>query len=659
MRDQWVRSGDIELAVRVRGDGRRPTVVLVHGYPDTSAMWDEVAERLAGRFRVVAYDVRGAGASGSPADPLDYRLDALMGDLEAVLDGVGADEPVHLVGHDWGSVQGWEAVIGDRLRGRIASFTSISGPDRRHMARWAAQAVRSGPRGIAEVLDQVRRSVYMPVLMAPRLGEVAARLLAAGFPHVMRLREGADPRSGHPAATLPTDARNGLGLYRANMGRNRTTRGKGPHAPGTSGGAMSGGGATGGSATGGGVSGGGTSDGGASGGGARGGGASGGGARGQGVAGGGASGRGVFGGGVAAGDGWTDVPVQLIVPIKDRYGSPSLLLSARGPVSRLYVRRAPAGHWVARSHPDLIARWVTEFVEHLDGGPETPALARARAAGVPGKEFGGDLVVVTGAGSGIGRATAHAFAADGARVVVADIDEDAAKRTVDEIAAAGGEAHVYRVDVADAEAMERFADHVRDSFGVPDVVVNNAGIALVGSLLDTPEEEWAHVRSINLDGAYRGCRLFGRQMVERGEGGHIVNISSMVAFLPSPEMPAYSATKAAVLQLSESLRVDLDRYGIGVSAVCPGVIITPMIGRTRFVGRPPNLDGEQRNRVARALERRGSPPEKVAQAVLRAVRQDTPVTLVAAEARIARALSRVSPTANRTIARITRRPGVH
>src|SRR3954452_12697673 len=259
MRDQRVRSGEIGLAVRVRGEENRPTVVLVHGYPDTSAMWDEVAGRLAGRFRVVAYDVRGAGASGAPSDPLDYRLDALMGDLRAVLDGVGADAPVHLVGHDWGSVQGWEAVIGDALRGRIASFTSISGPDRRHMARWARQAVRSGPRGIAEVLGQARRSVYMPVLMAPRVGEAAARVLAAGFGRVMRLREGAEPRSGHPADTLAADARNGLGLYRANMRRGSGT----------------------------------------------------------------------------AGDGRTDIPVQLIVPVKDRYGSQSLLLSARGPVSRL------------------------------------------------------------------------------------------------------------------------------------------------------------------------------------------------------------------------------------------------------------------------------------------------------------------------------------
>ncbi|MFB4300492.1 SDR family oxidoreductase [Actinomadura sp. NTSP31] len=583
MRDQRVRSGEIELAVRERGEGSRPTVVLVHGYPDTGAMWDDVAERLAGRFRVITYDVRGAGGSSAPSDPLDYGLGALMDDLEAVLDGVGADEPVHLVGHDWGSVQGWEAVIGDRLRRRFASFTSISGPDRRHLARWVRTAVRSGPRGVREVLGQVRRSVYMPVLMAPRAGELAARLLPAGFARDLRLREGAEPRPGHPAATLARDARNGLGLYRANLGRRR--------------------------------------------------------------------------GGPPEGDGRTDVPVQLIVPIKDRYGSQPLLLSPRGVVPNLYVRRAPAGHWVARSHPDLVARWITEFVEHVEGGPGTPGLAHARAAAEPGKEFGGDLVVVTGAGSGIGRATARAFAAAGARVVVADIDEGGAKRTVDEIGADGGEAHVYRVDVADPDAMEQFAGYVKDTFGVPDIVVNNAGIALAGSLLETPEEDWERIRSINLDGMYRGSRLFGRQMVERGEGGHIVVLSSLAAFTPSAELPAYGATKAAVLQLAECFRLDMERYGIGVTAVCPGAVDTPITRQTRFVGMSPAVDAELRDKMARAIERRGYPPEKVAQAILRAVRQDAAVVPVAVEARVARTIARVSPGANRALARLGRRAG--
>ena len=264
--------------------------------------------------------------------------------------------------------------------------------------------------------------------------------------------------------------------------------------------------------------------------------------------------------------------------------------------------------------------------------------------------------MVTGAGSGIGRATAHAFAAEGARVVVADIDEGAAKRTVHEIAGAGGESRrAGRLPPRGGD--EQFADHCRDSLGVPDVVVNNAGIAMAGSLLDTSEEDGGAIRAINVDGMYRGCRLFGRQMVERGEGGHIVNVSSMVAYLPNPELPAYGATKAAVLQMTECFRLDMDRYGIGVSAICPGAIDTPITGRTRFVGMAPGVDGELRERMGRAVQRRGFPPEKVARAVLRAVKQDTPVAYVAAEARLGRVLSRVSPTANRAIGRIGRRAG--
>ncbi|WP_242613868.1 SDR family oxidoreductase [Actinomadura roseirufa] len=566
-------SDGVELAVRERGEGNDPTVVLVHGYPDTGAMWDEVAERLAGRFRVLSYDVRGAGASTAPADPLAYRLDALVGDLAAVLDGAGADRPVHLVGHDWGSVQGWEAVIGDRLRGRIASFTSISGPDRRHMAQWVGESVRSGPSGVVDVLDQALRSAYMPVLRAPRAGELVARLLPVTFARGLKRREGTEPRPGHPAPTLPRDARNGLGLYRANLGR----------------------------------------------------------------------------GGLPGGDGSTDVPVQLIVPVRDRYGSEPLLLSARGHASRLYVRRAPGGHWVARSHPDLVARWVAEFAGHIEGAPESTELARARAAG---GGFGGRLVVVTGAGSGIGRATARAFAAEGARVVVADLDGDAAAATAAELP---GEAHPYEVDVSDAEAMERFARDVRDSFGVPDIVVNNAGLAMAGSLLDTSEEDWALLRSVNVDGVYRGCRLFGRQMADRGEGGHLVVISSMSALVPSVDTPAYGATKAAVLHLSECLRLDLERHGIGVTAICPGVINTPISQRMRFAGHSADSTARMRKVAARGLERYGDSPEKVARAVLRAVRRDVPVAAVGREATIAALSARGAGRAARSLTGLAKR----
>ncbi|MFI6514370.1 SDR family oxidoreductase [Spirillospora sp. NPDC050679] len=581
MRDHRVRSGEIELAVRERGQEGRPAVVLVHGYPDTGAMWDEVAERLAARFRVVVYDVRGAGASTAPADPLDYGMDALLGDLEAVLDGIGATGPVHLVGHDFGSLQGWEAVTGDRLRGRIASFTSLSGPARQHVLPWARERLRSGPRGAAEVLGQMRRSAYMPVFIAPRAGEAFARLIPMVFARDLVRLEKAEPRPGHPADTLARDARNGLGLYRANLRRLQD----------------------------------------------------------------------------APGDGRTDVPVQVIAPLRDRYATEGLLLCARGRAERLYVRRVAAGHWAPRSRPDQVAEWIGELVEHVEGGPETGGLARARAAADPAKEFGGRLAVVTGGGSGIGRAASHAFADAGARVVVADIDEGAAKRTVDEIVAAGGEAHVYGVDVADAEAMERFAGYVRETFGVPDVVVNNAGIGIAGSLLDTGEQDWARIRSVNLDGVYRGCRLFGRQMAERGEGGHLVNIASMAAYTPTAELPAYSATKAAVLQLSECLRLDLAEFGVGVSAICPGVIDTPITRNARYVGIPAALADRLKEEAARSFRRRAYPPERVAQAILRAVREDRPVVPVAPEARVAMMVSRLAPAAGRAAAGFGHRAG--
>src|ERR1700690_1944378 len=116
-------SGDVKLAVPRRGDPARPAVILVHGYPDTQAVWDEVAELLEDRFHVVTYDVRGAGASTAPGGTEGYAFARLIGDLETVIREVSPDRPVHLVGHDWGSLQCWEAVSRPRLGGRVARFT--------------------------------------------------------------------------------------------------------------------------------------------------------------------------------------------------------------------------------------------------------------------------------------------------------------------------------------------------------------------------------------------------------------------------------------------------------------------------------------------------------------------------------------------------------
>ena len=145
-RERWVRTGGVELCVAELGDDRQPTVVLVHGYPDTKEVWSEVAARLADRFHVVLYDVRGHGRSTAPR-PLrgGFTLEKLTDDFLAVADAVSPDRPVHLVGHDWGSVQSWEFVTVARTEGRIASFTSMSGPSLDHFGHWIKQRTSRGP----------------------------------------------------------------------------------------------------------------------------------------------------------------------------------------------------------------------------------------------------------------------------------------------------------------------------------------------------------------------------------------------------------------------------------------------------------------------------------------------------------------------------------
>ncbi|HEV7626608.1 MAG TPA: alpha/beta fold hydrolase, partial [Streptomyces sp.] len=152
-REQWVRTRDgIELCVAELGDTARPTVVLVHGYPDSKEVWAKVARQLSDRFHVVLYDVRGCGRSSAP-EPLrgGFTLEKLTQDFLTVLDAVSPDRPVHLVGHDWGSVQGWEFATVKETEGRIASFTSMSGPSLDHLGHWMKRRVtRPTPRRLAQ-----------------------------------------------------------------------------------------------------------------------------------------------------------------------------------------------------------------------------------------------------------------------------------------------------------------------------------------------------------------------------------------------------------------------------------------------------------------------------------------------------------------------------
>ncbi|MER6360911.1 SDR family oxidoreductase [Kitasatospora sp. NPDC001527] len=572
-RRRTVHSGGLPLAVHEQGDPSAPTVLLVHGYPDTHAVWDDVAADLARDHHVVRYDVRGAGASGVPADRAGYRLEQLAADLFAVADAVSPDRPVHVVAHDWGSLQSWEAVTTPGAERRLASYTTMSGPCLDHMGHWLRERLRRPtPRHLRQLLSQGAHSWYITAFHLPYLAPGVWRLgLARAWPRVLRDLEGVTPRPGHPQPSLRRDAVRGIELYRANM---RPTL-RHPR------------------------------------------------------------------------ERRTEVPVQLITLTEDHYVGGYLSEGLERWVPRLTRRTLRATHWSALLEKGTtVAGLVRRHVARTEAGEA------ARPAAGAGTPHDGRLVVVTGGGSGIGRATALAFAEEGARVVVCDVDLDAARRTADLAGLIGPTAYAYRVDVADGAAVDAFAQQIAAEHGVPDVVVNNAGIGHSGSFLETTEKEWQRVLDVNLWGVIHGCRAFGALMAERGEGGHIVNLSSAAAYLPSKALTAYATSKAAVFMLSDCLRAELAGHGIGVSTICPGIVNTNITRTSTFSATTADEQAAKRARAARLYARRGFPPEKVATAILTAVRTNKPVVPVTPEAKAARLLSRLAPGLLRLAARL-------
>jgi NAD(P)-dependent dehydrogenase (short-subunit alcohol dehydrogenase family)/pimeloyl-ACP methyl ester carboxylesterase len=351
-------------------------------------------------------------------------------------------------------------------------------------------------------------------------------------------------------------------------------------------------------------------------------------------------------------DHYVDVPVQIIVNTRDAFIRPHAFDHITDWVPRLWRRDIKAGHWSPMSHPQVLAASVREFVDFLDGKPASRAVLRAQV-GRPREYFGDILVSVTGAGSGIGRETALAFAREGAELIVSDIDEASVKDTAGQIAARGGVAHAYVLDVADADAVERFAAEVCAEHGVPDIVVNNAGIGQAGRFLDTPPEQWNRVLDVNLGGVVNGSRAFARRLVERGTGGHIVNIASMASYAPLQSLNAYCTSKAAVYMFSDCLRAELDAAGIGLTTVCPGTVDTNIVRTTRFSA-PEGTNRHVAGRRAQlekmfALRRFG--PDKAAKAIVSAVKKNKPIRPVMPEAYFLYGVSRVLPQALRSTAR--------
>ncbi len=262
------------------------------------------------------------------------------------------------------------------------------------------------------------------------------------------------------------------------------------------------------------------------------------------------------------------------------------------------------------------------------------------------------VVVVTGAGSGIGRATALAFAADGARIVASDIDQG----RLDSLAAELGDRAllVQKVDVSDRAQMAAFAAAVHAKVPAADVIVNNAGVAVGASFLDTSLDDWDWLLGVNLKGVVHGCHFFIPAMVERGTGGHVINISSILGIYPAPQVTAYVASKFAVLGLSQSLRAELAPHKIGVTAICPGMIDTGIIDGSRMAG----TVGGRKSMVAAAFRKSGAPPSLVAKNILEAVRTNPAVRTVGRDAWAIHALTRMAPRVSTALgATLSRRFG--
>lgn len=279
-----VASAGVHLNVRSSGHTEGPTVILVHGFPDNQDTWDRIVPILEPLFHVVTYDVRGAGASSAPDSRKGYRINRLVDDLVAVIERVRPDGgPVHLVGHDWGSVQLWAAVMREgtdqRLAGRIASYTSISGPGLDLIGNFVSSGLRN--RDVAKLVKQLTHSWYIGVFRIPFLPELTFRRFGGRIRNSLTRKENLGD-TAHWSESFSEDGANGVNLYRAN----------GPEFT----------------------------------------------------------------------KGTTKVPVQLIVPTKDAFVTPAVFANVAEFAPDVRRIDIVAGHWVIRTHPEIIAEKIAAFV---------------------------------------------------------------------------------------------------------------------------------------------------------------------------------------------------------------------------------------------------------------------------------------------------------
>ncbi len=249
--------------------------------------------------------------------------------------------------------------------------------------------------------------------------------------------------------------------------------------------------------------------------------------------------------------------------------------------------------------------------------------------------FRGKAAIVTGGASGIGRALGEELGRRGAQVVLADVNEALLEETVCSLAARGYTTRGALLDVTDFAALEKLVNDTVSEYGRLDIMFNNAGIALLGEALDITIDDWRKVIDVNLYGVVNGAAAAFPVMASQG-CGHIVNTASLAGIVPLPLTGPYTASKYGVVGLSEVLRMEGRRYGVKVSAVCPGVIKTPIYSNIKVAGL-------QRGEAVE-LTPFGTTPEKCARVILRGVEKNRGVIRVSALTHTLYALQRSVPS---------------
>jgi meso-butanediol dehydrogenase / (S,S)-butanediol dehydrogenase / diacetyl reductase len=228
-------------------------------------------------------------------------------------------------------------------------------------------------------------------------------------------------------------------------------------------------------------------------------------------------------------------------------------------------------------------------------------------------KLAGKVALVTGAGSGIGQAIALLFAAEGARVGVADFSEAGGNATVSQIHAAGGDAEFFRVDVSRSAEVKATVDGVLQRWGQLDILCNNAGIGVAATVVETAEEDWDRTLAVDLKGVFLGCKYAIPPMIAHG-GGVIVNTASVAGQVGVLNRAAYCAAKAGVVGLTKSVAVDYVGQNIRINAICPGTVDSPWI--QKILSAQPDPVAERQRMVERQPMGRMGEPAEIARAAL-------------------------------------------